>query len=287
MIHPEAKAVIKHSKSVLILGDSHMYGNFGHILHNNFSVKMGHDVTSIAVCPATPRTYLQTRIKAYCGLRIRKSKAHRGFKTTVRKVKGDTQPLKAQLDMTRPHLVVIALGTNMGNQSHKNIFQHSMDLVKSIHKHAPNAQIVWLGPPNYRGADRISNALRQAMNQTHIAQYFEGTGYNRTRPLPKKNPHFGKRQAGLWADYMFQKLKYIPTQKKSKIVKQKKQPKKKSRTAPPPKFSSIHSQSQPCSIRMGQLKIPNIKFVGLRDQKMEEHPIRLALKETSIPCNLY
>ena len=272
-----AYGVADYTKNVLILGDSHMYGDFGKNLHSKMFEKYGGAVTTIAVCPATPWTYLQEKVKGVCGVKIRKARGGKNLGTTFKRVKSSLRPLDELLSQLRPSLVVVALGTNLGRTSQKKIMAQVRGLTAKIRGKRPHARIVWMGPPNYKGADKIAFALAKANKETSDASYLDGRHFNLKRPLPRKNPHFGRKTAGKWALYMFDKMDHLFKMDTKRFL-----------AAKPykgPKLYTVWPKAKDsgCARKIAGARIADISYVGLKKTSGRGR-LRLELKRTMLAC---
>lgn len=137
---------------MLILGDSHLNGEFGEYLHKKLHSTKKYDIYSIAIGGAGTRHFTMTMKNHCCGYKIREScygeeiPTNQKLRTLEREVTGTNEvigkayggQLKNVLACLRPDIVVIALGNNYVND-HQN-------LVNMIKAPSPEIQIVWIGP---------------------------------------------------------------------------------------------------------------------------------------------
>lgn len=259
-------------EGALILGDSHLYGNFGQTLHESIKQKTNLDVTSISVCPATPETFTKRQLRSLCGLRVRKSSQFNPrVTTTLKKVKWTLPSLRTQISRINPKLVVIALGTNMSRASESRISRSVKNLTGLVRQTKKNVSIVWIGPPFYQGSMRVNNIIEKAIKKYSPNTFFlHGTEFNRHKPLPRRNPHFGPRKAGLWAKYLTAKMPYnVLNPKRPKLVAYK---------PPPP---------DPCGKTVKGYKIPSVKFVGINSLKQRGKKIKFKVQRSSLSCKQF
>ena len=255
---------------VLVLGDSHMYGKFGQTLHEEISRKIKGNVLSIASCPAAPKTYTEKTIKAVCGLKVRQSfYSHQKFTTppkVIKKgVKTKIRNLGYYLNRLRPAVVVVALGTNMGNLSSSRIAKSTRDFIRYVRAHKPSPKIVWIGPPNYRGSIRIAQAIKESLLPLGI-EFIDGRDFNIRSPLPRSNPHFGPRRASQWARFTVGRLAQIKPR--------------------PPKKAKVPSLPSHCYIKVGDIRIPSLSFAKLNVDKGSSD-LSLKIVPTIADCNVY
>lgn len=140
------------TKNVLILGDSHMVGDFGEYLHRGMHQLGKYNVVSIGIGGAGSYHFTVTMRGFCCGYKIRetcwfdsipeKSKIpilEEGFGSSNAIVgkffKGKLANVVSHYD---PELVIIALGSNYTN-AHE-------DLVKIIRKDNDQREVIWVGP---------------------------------------------------------------------------------------------------------------------------------------------
>lgn len=247
-----------------------MYGRFGQTLHEEIAKKIKGNVLSIASCPAAPKTYTKKTIKAVCGLKVRQSfYSHQKFTTlpkVIKKgVKAEIRNLGYYLTRVKPSVVVVALGTNMGNLSSSQIGSSTRDFVRLLRSHKPSPKIVWIGPPNYRGSTRIAKAIRDSLLPLGI-EFIDGRDFNINSPLPRSNPHFGPRRASQWARFTVGRLAQIKPR--------------------PPKRAKIPSLPSHCYIKVGNIKIPSLSFAKLNVGRGSSD-LSLKIVPTITDCNVY
>lgn len=252
------------AKQALIIGDSHLYGKFGETLHRILKSQVDGDIVSIASCPASPKTYLAKDISASCGLKVRKSfssdeKPGSKINTALNMIRGNTSALSSYINYLRPELIIVALGTNMGNQGSKMIISSARQLATYIARRSPMSKIFWVGPPTYRGSSRIVKAISLALQETKV-KFIDGQPYNRKKPLPRSNPHFGPKGASRWAKYIAEKV-IISFNDKQKI----------------------YSMPEHCYRLVEGANIPSIRYVGIKSDNGRDK-IRLGPKSSIKGC---
>lgn len=139
-------------KQMLILGDSHLNGEFGEYLHKKLHSTKKYDIYSIAIGGAGTRHFTMTMKNHCCGYKIRETcygeeiVPKQKIRTIEKQAAGTNEivgkqykgQLKNVLAYVRPDIVVIALGNNYVNDH--------QTLVNMIKAQSPETEIVWVGP---------------------------------------------------------------------------------------------------------------------------------------------
>lgn len=138
-------------KRVLILGDSHLVGQFGEHLHRHIHSAGKCDVLSIAICAGGSRNFVGGLRNLACGYRIRESfvsDGATGAVTVLSEAKKAEKELVGKklyggylsgvLNVWKPDLTIIALGSNWIN-AHGEL----MDTLRAYRTTMP---VVWIGP---------------------------------------------------------------------------------------------------------------------------------------------
>lgn len=146
-----------YAQTALIIGDSHMVGDFGEYLHRQIQALNRYDVISIGVGGAGSYHFTQPLKNFCCGYRVRESclgeKLEKNKKVRVLEegwgsdqkpiLQGFGARLSAVAEAYQPDLVVVALGSNYTN-AHAQLLQ-------LLRRASPRARIVWVAP--FRRAD--------------------------------------------------------------------------------------------------------------------------------------
>lgn len=145
------KSFTPYIKNIVILGDSHLVGDFGEYLHLGLHEKYNCDITSIAIAGAGSLHYVLTMTNFCCGYKIRQSCATDSLcygKINVIESKGygDSSVVAPQYDgklkkflaAVNPDLVIFSLGSNYSN-AHQ-------ELVEIVRKYNRTVPIIWIGP---------------------------------------------------------------------------------------------------------------------------------------------
>lgn len=138
-------------KNILILGDSHLVGDFGEYLHLGLHQNYNCDITSIAIAGAGSMHYVLTMTNFCCGYKIRQSCAndtlsYGKIKVIESKGYGDSSivapqyggKLKLFLPSVNPDLVLLVLGSN-----YTNAHQELIEIIRAYNQKIP---IIWIGP---------------------------------------------------------------------------------------------------------------------------------------------
>ena len=195
----------KGTRRVLILGDSHMKGTFGYMMHKALHHRGKYDILSFGVGGAGTREYTIKTIRDWCcGYKVRRSwptvasgKAfhHELVEYAVKRTRNVIGveydgSLKKVLQMFKPQAVILILGGNASNRHTK--------LLEMLKAAAGGAALVWVGPFKrkwYKSKYRqIERALR-ASKRGHLVHSDDILGNEEWLTA-----HFGRKQAWLWAD---------------------------------------------------------------------------------------
>lgn len=195
---------------MLILGDSHLVGDFGEYLHRQMYRLDKFDITSIAIGGAGTVHFTMTMKNFCCGYKIRvsnkgeivsdKSKFRllekQGVYTNEIVYKEYEGKLSKYLEINSPNIIILALGSNYVNAHY--------DLVDIIKKSSPDTKIIWVGP-----------FLRENF-QARIDPIVKVTGKYKI-PLVRsddivgndtlRTAHFYGRTASNWASKVSERLK--------------------------------------------------------------------------------
>ncbi|MBC8043085.1 MAG: hypothetical protein IAF08_06540 [Rhizobacter sp.] len=139
------------AKRLLILGDSHLMGDFGEFLHRRLHESGKYDVLSIAICGAGSYQFAHPFENDICGYKIRESKAGEVLiKNKVRVLEISRTKSKgaigkdyggstaAVLQKWKPDAVIVSLGANF-----INAHQPLVDILKGYN---PAMRFVWVSP---------------------------------------------------------------------------------------------------------------------------------------------
>jgi hypothetical protein len=201
---------VAHVPTILVLGDSHTYGAFGHRLHEHLAATGRHAVVSEAAGGATTETYLEERPEATSGYRLRESAPgeHEPHER-LHRVHGAIDPLAELLARHDPEIVVVALGTN---RPRAPVGESCDAFMQRLVRDRPTRRVFWIGPPAI-GPDRrgtaneaVVTSLRATLEKHADATFIDSTTFNASHPLPPDNPHFGPEEARRWADVAFAQI---------------------------------------------------------------------------------
>ncbi len=144
-------------KSILILGDSNLKGNFGEFLQKKIHESGKYDVLSIAIGGAGSKTFLPPMKNQCCGYRVRQTcagvalvKSKKTKETKVPILERAEKPtsgivmkwyggnLLSIMNVWKTDVVILVLGTNFLN-AHEEL----LNMIKSYNENIP---IIWIGP---------------------------------------------------------------------------------------------------------------------------------------------
>ncbi len=192
--------------TILVIGDSHTYGAFGHRLHERLAAIGGHAVISEAAGGATTETYLEERPEALVGYRVRESApGERVPRDRIDRLRSPMDSLDVLLARHEPEIVVVALGTN---RPRAPVGESCDTFMQRLVRDAPKRRVFWVGPPalGHDRSEAVSASLRACVQRIAGAGFIDSTTFNASSPLPPDNPHFGPADAKRWADFAFAQI---------------------------------------------------------------------------------
>ncbi len=209
-------------KRILILGDSHLVGNFGEMLHKGLHESGKFDILSIAIGGAGSRNFTMTMRNNCCGYIIRQSFYNELLKPEqkVRRMESNSNSsgeivgklykgkLENVLLQFEPHIVVIALG-------HNNINDHQ-NLVNTIISQNKHTQIIWIAPLRNRNTRRQLNEIRKVTvdNNIYLVRSDDILGNDTAQSI-----HFSGKTAQHWAQTVIERMQPMLSENYS-ILKQ-------------------------------------------------------------------
>lgn len=206
----ENDSIPKTTPELLILGDSHLVGDFGEYLHKQLHKINRFDITSIAIGGAGSMHFTLTMKNFCCGYKIRVSKKdeiipdkskirtleHVRIYTNEIVFKSYEGRLANYIKASQPAYVLIALGSNLTN-AHQN-------LVEIIRGQSPQTQIIWVGPfKRERFNERIDPIIKVTSKYKIPLIRSDDIVGNDTL----KTAHFYGRTASNWAIKIGERLK--------------------------------------------------------------------------------
>jgi len=161
-------------RQMLILGDSHLNGDFGEYLHKKLHETKRYDIYSIAIGGAGSRHFTMTMRNHCCGYKIRETcygeevVPKEKIRTVEKYAAGNNEivgkaykgQLKNVLSAVNPEIVVIALGNNYVNDH--------QTLVNMIKSQSPETQIVWIGPLLRSNMEPRMTAINQVVKKNNL-----------------------------------------------------------------------------------------------------------------------
>lgn len=140
------------SQNILVLGDSHLVGDFGEYFHHELHKLKKYNVTSIGIGGAGTYHFTTTMRAFCCGAKIRESCWFDSIPDNVlipvtEKIDGGTNgvvgkffkgKLSNYIQHYEPDFVIVALGSNYTN-AHE-------ELVEILQEGNPLREIIWVGP---------------------------------------------------------------------------------------------------------------------------------------------
>lgn len=161
-------------RQMLILGDSHLNGEFGEYLQKRLHETKAFDIYSIAIGGAGSRHFTMTLRNHCCGYKIREScygetyTAKDRIRTPEKAATGTNEivakphrgQLKNVLAYLNPDVVVIALGNNYVNDH--------QTLVNLIKAQSAATQIIWIGPMLRMNLTERMSAINQVVKKNSL-----------------------------------------------------------------------------------------------------------------------
>ncbi len=162
-LNTRAADIVAPVETVLILGDSHMMGYFGRVLHNRVSRRFGADVTMVGACGKSEPGFLKGSYTR-CGVQIRTSSNRKWYPlgcpqnpckkkhgTSCSKRNCRPAKLSSYLKRLKPDLVILQLGANstwMGTAGNgwPAVRANIRKVVAKLK--AAKARCVWITPPD-------------------------------------------------------------------------------------------------------------------------------------------
>lgn len=199
------------AQTVLVIGDSHLVGDFGEYFHRELHKLNRYDVLSLGIGGAGSLHFTNTLKNHCCGYKFREScrgeKLAKGQKIRVLEegrgadgrliLRGFHSLLGELLQAYRPEVVVVALGSN-------NVNAHG-DLLRLIKRHTPAARIAWVGPFLRIGLKQRLRAIQAAVKREPSAILIRCDDILGHDTL--KTAHFSGAIARKWAAAVVERLK--------------------------------------------------------------------------------
>ncbi len=159
---------------ILMLGDSHLMGQFGEFFQRDLHETGLFDILSISIGGAGSASFTYPMHNNCCGFIIRESihnekigvnKKLRNLEYKNRKTgevigKKYNGHLGNILTEINPDIVIVALGSNLTN--------NHQGLINIIKKNTPNSQIVWVGPMRCKKIGIRVKTIQQAVVKNNI-----------------------------------------------------------------------------------------------------------------------
>lgn len=186
---------------VLIVGDSHMYGEFGQTLHKRVA-QHKKDVTSYSVCGATSFSYLK-RWTTSCGYVVRETKSigeepQRVFVRSIYKAPS----IYKIVEKVKPDIVIVVLGTNntLTDKSTEKILKKFVSYLLNN-----STKVYWVGPLSYK--EKTDEIHKITLSNLQRVTYIDSRPHNKSKPLSLKQPHVYGKEAKKWAEWTFKQMK--------------------------------------------------------------------------------
>jgi len=199
------------SQNALILGDSHLVGDFGENLHKEIHNLKMFDVLSIAIGGAGSYHFVQPLKNFCCGYKVRESCINEVFgkNQKIRIIeavpdgekknilKGFSSSTGKILEAYRPSHIFIVLGSNYIN-AHQ-------ELIQLIRNHTPSAKIYWIAPFNRLGFDkriRLIEYVTKNESNTYVIRTDDAFGNDTI-----KTYHYCCQMSKNWASLVMERIR--------------------------------------------------------------------------------
>jgi hypothetical protein len=200
------------SKSILILGDSHMKGYFGEFFHKKLHSEGRFFILNIAIGGAGTKTFTHDELRSTCcGYRVRYTCPESKLKEkdwipvlessedasdrSICRVYGST--LDMVLQKFKPDLIIIALGSNYYNAH--------FELMRIVENYKINLPFVWVGPYNRQNVDIRYSAIEKVMENRSNGILVRSDDILGSDTLTQK--HFVGKTARYWAYTVVERMK--------------------------------------------------------------------------------
>lgn len=201
--------------SVLFIGDSHSYGQFGIVIDETLRAYTD-KVTSIASCGSSPSTWVSEKSgfqATNCGYWKKKNSTQE-----VRTKTHELNSLDKELDLIAPRLTVIALGTNIlaSPQDIDRELKSVALIMQKLKEH--KSACIWIGPPNLNkdpfkhnldlGVKKISELLQQS-----DCHFIDSRALTAALTNDSGGIHYGPQASREWGEKTAQQLHLLITKK--------------------------------------------------------------------------
>lgn len=204
-------ALCLQAQTVLVIGGSHLVGDFGEYFHREIHKLNRYDVLSLGIGGAGSLHFTSTLKNHCCGYKFwescRGEKLSKGQKIGVLEegkgvdgrmiLPGFHSQLGEVLQAYRPEVVVVSLSSN-------NVNAHG-DLLRLTKRHCPGARIAWVGPFLRLGLEQRLRAIQAAVNREPSAILIHSDDILGHDTL--KTAHFTGPMARKWAAAVVDRLK--------------------------------------------------------------------------------
>jgi lysophospholipase L1-like esterase len=198
-------------RQILILGDSHLNGDFGEYLQKRLHAMARYDILSIAIGGSGSRHFVLPMTNFCCGYKIRetcygeiipdrerirtieKNTAYSG-EVVAKAFRGR---LSRVLSHYSPDIVILALGSNNTN-AHQ-------ELVSIIRKYSSSCPIIWIGPFNRSKVQDRIRLILETIRRNPDMYYVKSEDILGHDTLT--SGHFYGKSAMKWAQTVTERMK--------------------------------------------------------------------------------
>lgn len=200
-------------KTVLILGDSHLVGDFGDALHREMHRLKKYNVVSVGIGGAGSYHFTGTMRTFCCGSIIRETCIFDSISDQVKipvteKSDGPSNSLVGKffkgklsnfISHYEPEIVIVALGSNYTN-AHE-------ELMKILRNGNINREVIWVGPMRRSNMEIRLNAIRQVMIKYPDIRFISSEDIVGHDTIT--SAHYSGKAAKYWAEKVVKKMAFF------------------------------------------------------------------------------
>lgn len=212
------------SPRILMIGDSHSVGIFGHKLTELIKTAAPKvELMAVASCGSEPHWWL-TGKSTHCGLR---TLYPNGFDNTIHNA--PTPKIADLLNLTKPKMTIVQLGSNLvllSPQEREIYTQAMLDVIKQS-----GGQCIWISAPDSRKLSSVDlqavhDMLKTVTKKNHC-KLIDSRKYTKYPSAGGDGLHYGGQEGGLiatqWAEKVFNAGIKSTLEKTFKLASEKKE----------------------------------------------------------------
>ncbi|HCT99602.1 MAG TPA: hypothetical protein DF614_05965 [Methylococcaceae bacterium] len=197
------KKIAPAKPSVLLIGDSHTVGVFGHALTHLLTETLPNvAITTVASCGSDPKWWLEGK-PTNCGFWQRRADG-----VEIEEHKAYTPKLDTLL-RSKPKLTLVALGSNIILMNEEERVTYTQALMAMIEK--KSSRCIWIGPPDSRKFSVAEigavYSLLKTLAKPHHCQVIDSRKYTLYPSIGGDGLHYGGKEGTVialhWAEKLF------------------------------------------------------------------------------------